>query len=168
MPWKSHLGNCCSEVMNRPLLFLLHKKTRLGWLGVIGSHRASVVWSGKVLGRNHNFLLRETPQIGDFWLTVMYARPKKKTQNSPIVIPLIRSANLRLRNQVAGHTSGPRELRAKGRPAWRRWWPRAQAARPATSPSHLCSTLLGETSLPSFRFKPSDFISVWPPPTALP
>ena len=54
------------------------QEDRLGWLGFIGSHRASVVWSGKVLGRNHNFLLRETPQIGDFWLTVMYARPKKK------------------------------------------------------------------------------------------
>ena len=119
MPWKSHLGNCFSEVMNRPLLFLLHKKTRLGWSGFIRSHRALVVWSGKVLGRNHNFLLRETPQIGDFWLTIMYPRPKKK--KSPIVIPLIRSANLRIRNQVAWHTSGPRELRTK----WRPWRPRA-------------------------------------------
>lgn len=46
----------------------------------------------------------------------MYARQKKK-KKGPIVIPLIRSANLRLRNQAAGHTSGPRELRVKGRPA---------------------------------------------------
>ena len=51
--------------------------------------------------------------IGDFWLTVMYARPK----NSTVVILLIRSANLRIRNKVAGPFFGLREMRANVRPA---------------------------------------------------
>ena len=41
MPWKSHLGNCCSEVKNRPLLFLLHKKTA----GMVRLHRITQSFS---------------------------------------------------------------------------------------------------------------------------
>lgn len=58
--------------------------------------------------------LRETLQTGVVWLTIMHSGPK----DNLVVILLIKSVSLRIRMKVARRFLGPREIRAKVRPAY--------------------------------------------------
>lgn len=108
----SNPGKFFPEVINSHCSFSFTRSQRMGWLDFSRiTHRVNILKWQDGLKKLRPFLSEEKLHT-DWW---SLASPK----NSLVVIFLIRSADLRMRNKVAGYMPGFRKRRAKVKPACR-------------------------------------------------